>query len=375
MSGIYIHIPFCRSRCIYCGFYSTTAIEMRSKYVDALCKEFQLRRDYLNTPVSTIYFGGGTPSLLLRDDFERIFDALTQYNNVDIDGSEITLECNPDDVTVGFAKMVASLPFNRISMGAQSFSDKLLRFMRRRHCARQISEAVERIRDAGICNISIDLMFGFPGQKVEQWCNDLDEAIKLNVPHVSAYSLMYEEGTPLHSLLMKKKIEETADSVYLAMYNELIDKLKDCGYDHYEISNFAKPGYRSRHNSSYWHSVPYLGVGSAAHSYDVSSRQWNVENLTEYIASIDSGIVPCEREVLTKDMQYDDIITTTLRTSEGINLDNICNAFGEQYLLYLKKESEKHIVNGNLVIENNCLHLTRNGIFMSNQVMADLMHV
>ena len=272
MAGLYIHIPFCKSRCIYCGFYSTTATEFIGKYTNAICKELELRKEYLHESVSTIYFGGGTPSLLSLDETARILNAIYIYNKVE-DGCEITMECNPDDVTTGFAKRLAGLNVNRVSMGVQSFSDDILAFARRRHKSEQIRSAIENLREAGIKNISIDLMFGFPNETISQWNNDIEKAIKLNVEHISAYSLMYEEGTVLYKMLDKGTIKECSDDTYLEMYNLLIDKLNDAGYEHYEISNFAKPGFRSRHNSSYWHNIPYLGAGAAAHSYNQESRQ------------------------------------------------------------------------------------------------------
>lgn len=375
MSGIYIHIPFCKSRCVYCGFFSSTSLELRSRYVDALCRELRLRSSYLTEPVTTIYFGGGTPSLLLREEVEKIFEALLLYNKVEMDAAEITIECNPDDMSDEFARQLAALPFNRVSIGAQSFNDELLRFMRRRHSAGQISRAVERIHDAGIANISIDLMFGFPEQTVEQWCDDISKALKLGVKHISSYSLMYEEGTPLYSLLLGNKIEEISDETYLAMYNELTDRLASAGFEHYEISNFALPGFRSRHNSSYWQGIPYLGAGAGAHSFDISSRQWNVEDIPEYIASISKGEVLCEREVLSKDMKFDDTVTTSLRTREGISLSDIRERFGEDYYGYLLGESKRHIADGNLIIEGGRLRLTRAGLFISDRIMTDLMHV
>ena len=376
MAGLYIHIPFCKSRCIYCGFYSTTATELIGEYTNAICKELELRKEYLHESVSTIYFGGGTPSLLSLDETARILNAIYIYNKVE-DGCEITMECNPDDVTTGFAKRLAGLNVNRVSMGVQSFSDNILAFARRRHKSEQIRSAIENLREAGIKDISIDLMFGFPNETISQWNNDIEKAIKLNVEHISAYSLMYEEGTALYKMLDKGAIKECSDDTYLEMYNLLIDKLNDAGYEHYEISNFAKPGFRSRHNSSYWHNIPYLGAGAAAHSYNQESRQWNISNLKEYIRSIEHGIVPYEDEVLSTDSKFDDYIMTSLRTCEGIDINYIKENFSIEYYEYLRKESEPHIKNKLLTLSDDGrrIHLTRKGLFLSDGIMSDLMHV
>lgn len=224
MSGLYVHIPFCKSRCIYCGFYSTTHEELRSRYVDSLCEELRLRRDYLDDRISTIYLGGGTPSQLCQTDIDRIFDAIYKYNKVE-DSIEATFECNPDDITESLADYIKSSPINRVSMGAQSFSDDILSFIRRRHNASQIISAVERLRKADVSNISIDLMFGFPQESIQTWRTDIESALNLEVEHISAYSLMYEEGTAMTKLLLENRIKECDEETYLAMYNILIDKL------------------------------------------------------------------------------------------------------------------------------------------------------
>lgn len=376
MSGLYIHIPFCKSRCIYCGFYSTTSTELIQKYTEAVCEELKLRKDYLCESVSTIYFGGGTPSLLSSKQMASILNAIYKYNKVD-DNCETTMECNPDDVTQTFAQELTNLNVNRVSMGAQSFSDDILKFARRRHSSEQIGKAVDTLRRNKISNISIDLMFGFPGEDIFQWNSDINNAIKLNVEHISAYSLMFEEGTTLYKMLHEGKVKECSDEDYLEMYNLLIDKLKDAGYEHYEISNFAKPGFRSRHNSSYWHDITYLGIGAAAHSYNLCSRQWNINNLSKYIESIEKGIIPAETEILSMDTKFDDYVMTSLRTCEGIDIDYIKKNFSEKHYEYLKNEAERHIKSGFLVYtdDRKRLRFTRKGIFLSDSIMSDLMYV
>ena len=370
MAGLYIHIPFCKSRCIYCGFYSTTATELIGEYTNAICKELELRKEYLHESVSTIYFGGGTPSLLSFDETARILNAIYIYNKVE-DGCEITMECNPDDVTTGFAKRLAGLNVNRVSMGVQSFSDDILAFARRRHKSEQIRSAIENLREAGIKNISIDLMFGFPNETISQWNNDIEKAIKLNVEHISAYSLMYEEGTALYKMLDKGTIKECSDDTYLEMYNLLIDKLNDAGYEHYEISNFAKPGYRSIHNSSYWRDVPYMGFGASAHSYNGKRRSWNIDNLQQYMLSIEGGSLPAEHEEIDADTHYNDLVTTAMRTVEGLDLE----ALSDEHKRYALQSATYSLNNDTIELCNNHLRLTRKGLFVSDTVMSDLMLV
>lgn len=372
--GIYIHIPFCKSRCIYCGFYSTTNKELKERYVDALIREIHMRKDdfaRLGTSLSpsstsTVYFGGGTPSSLSVCDIERIVGALeSTFNGTP---SEVTLEMNPDDVTKDYIKAVRQMGINRISMGIQTFDDSRLQFIRRRHNASQAEEAVMTIREEGIHNVSIDLMFGFPNQTMDEWVTDIDKAIALHPTHISAYSLMYEEDTPLFRMLQKGEINQIDDETSLAMYTELINRLTANGYEHYEISNFAMPGYRSVHNSSYWHDTPYLGFGAAAHSYNKDTRSWNIPDLKKYIESIESGVLPSESEVIDADTHYNDLITTALRTREGLNLDDLPQKYREYALVNAKKSISEHL----LEATDSHIRLTREGLFVSDMVMSEL---
>ena len=371
MAGIYIHIPFCKTRCIYCGFYSTTDAGLRSRYVDALLQELALRTDYLDEPVETIYLGGGTPSQLDTEDLQRLLngvgksDILKRFESSRV--HEITIECNPDDVTLEYAHELKALGVNRVSMGVQTFSDERLRFLRRRHTAQQARQAVATLRQAGIENISIDLMFGFPDETLSEWHSDIDEALSLDVEHISAYSLMYEEGTPLHAMLERGNIREISDEQSSTMYYTLIDRLTSAGYEHYEISNFARPGRRSRHNSSYWTATPYLGLGAGAHSYDRQSRQWNVSNLRTYINKVEHGVVPFERETLDETTKYNDMITTALRTREGLLIDDAGPL--RDYLLH---EARPLIERGLLNESAGRLRLTRRALFVSDDVMSEL---
>lgn len=372
--GIYIHIPFCKSRCLYCGFYSTTNKELKERYVDALIREIHMRKDdfaRLGTSLSpsstsTVYFGGGTPSSLSVCDIERIVGALeSTFNGTP---SEVTLEMNPDDVTKDYIKAVRQVGINRISMGIQTFDDSRLQFIRRRHNASQAEKAVMTIREEGIHNVSIDLMFGFPNQTMDEWVTDIEKAIALHPTHISAYSLMYEEDTPLFRMLQKGEINQIDDETSLAMYTELINRLTANGYEHYEISNFAMPGYRSVHNSSYWHDTPYLGFGAAAHSYNKDTRSWNIPDLKKYIESIESGVLPSESEVIDADTHYNDLITTTLRTREGLNLDDLPQKYREYALVNARKSISEHL----LEATDSHIRLTREGLFVSDMVMSEL---
>lgn len=374
MAGIYIHIPFCKSRCIYCGFYSTTLLDLRKKYINAVCREMELRKNYIREPFSTIYLGGGTPSLLDEAELTKLFLYINNVYDVDRN-AEITMECNPDDITPEFTNMLSRLSINRVSMGAQTFADSRLRLLHRRHNSDEVKHAVKLLREAGIKNISIDLMFGFPDESLSQWKEDISAALALNVEHISAYSLMYEEDTPLWKMLDTGKVKEIDEELSLAMFKELVRQLTDAGYEHYEISNFARPGYRSRHNSSYWHQVPYIGLGAAAHSFALNSRQWNVADLKLYIEKINNGIIPMEREELDNDTTFNDIITTALRTSDGIDLNAMETRLGKRYRNTLISASGKHIEQGLLEIRHDRLRLTSEGIFISDMVMSDLMIV
>ncbi len=373
MAGLYIHIPFCKSRCSYCGFYSTTHLEMRQQYVDALCKELTSLTSHLS-PLTSLYIGGGTPSQLTIAQLEQIFLYINKvYPLPSIQGEiEITIECNPDDVTEEYAMALPQLGINRVSMGAQTFDDQRLRFLNRRHTASQVPQAVERLRQAGIRNISIDLMYGFPDETLEQWEHDINAALSLDVEHLSAYCLMLEEGTPLHRQLQQGLIRETNEETERQMYERLIDKLSEAGYEHYEISNFAKPGFRSRHNSSYWNDVPYIGLGAAAHSYDGHRRSWNVADLKEYLRRVENGESPVEdSELIEGWTRYNDRITVALRTREGLDLTTLTDEHHD----YCMKNARRFLNNGLLILSDHHLALTRRGIFVSDMVMSELMKV
>lgn len=367
MAGIYIHIPFCKSRCIYCAFYSTTDLRWRQRYVDAVCREWQLRSHEMSTPVTTVYFGGGTPSQLTPQQLRQLLTALPPS------APEVTIEANPDDITSSFAAILSQLGINRVSMGAQTFDDQRLHFLHRRHTSGQAKEAVHHLRNAGIRNISIDLMYGFPGETLSDWERDIDVALTLDVEHISAYCLTIEKGTPLFYQMRNEQLEMRNGSEELerAMYERLTDKLEAAGYEHYEISNFAKPGFRSRHNSSYWQDVPYIGLGAAAHSYDGKCRSWNVSDIRQYMEAIERGERLFESETLDDDTHYNDRITVALRTREGLDLTTL----SPKHRRYCLKEAQRFIDDGGLRIDGNHLSLTRKGLFISDYIMSSLIYI
>ena len=375
MAGIYIHVPFCKQRCTYCAFYSTTLYNIRERYVEALCKELVMRKEYAGCKtIETIYLGGGTPSTLSMEQLKRICDTI--YATYRISPSpEVTIECNPDDLTPEFLAQLKKLPFNRISMGVQSFNDSQLKRLGRRHNADKARQAVHNARKAGYRNISIDLIFALPGSTITDWEHDLDSAIALRPNHLSAYNLTYEEGTPMHRALERGDFTELSEEENIEQFQMLIAKLKEAGYRHYEISNFALPGSESHHNSSYWNDTPYIGFGAAAHSYDGMSRQWNIADIHEYIKGIDNG-TPCfEIEQLTEEERYNDTILTRLRTTDGLPLAWMKEKFCDKLNRHMQRAAEKEIALGNLKEENGSLSLTEKGIFISDAVIRELIYI
>ncbi len=375
MAGLYLHIPFCRTRCIYCDFYSTVGEEGQTRYVEALLSEWRLRRGELRgESVDTIYIGGGTPSQLSPRLLERLFEGLS----ADIDMGhcrEITFEANPDDVTPAYAAVLEVLPVDRVSMGVQSFSDENLRFLRRRHTAAQALDAVTHLRRAGFSRISIDLIYGLPGQTPASLIHDLQQAVALDLPHISAYNLIYEEGTPLDRMRNCGLVQECDESLSLQLFETTVDVLAAAGYEHYEISNFARPGEFARHNTAYWQGIPYLGLGPSAHSYDGVCRRSNPPDLRHYIASVEQGKTIFDTEFLDADTRYNDRVITSLRTMWGLDLDAVAADFGEERRRYCLRMARRYIENGLLDVSGGRLKLTRRGVFVSDGVMADLLFV
>lgn len=375
MAGIYIHIPFCKQRCTYCDFYKETGSNNNQidAFVEALIQEIQFRKSYLNgDDISTVYFGGGTPSVLNFNQFKKIFNEI--YNNFNVeDDAEITMEANPDDLTEEYLKTLSPLPFNRLSIGIQSFNNTHLKKINRRHDAQQAKDAVMNARKQGFKNISIDLIYALPGQTIEDWRNQLEDAFKLDVEHISAYGLTYEEGTALWKQRNKGLVKVTEDEVTLQMFDYMRLQMSEKGFESYEISNYAKPGYRSRHNSSYWQFVPYLGMGPSAHSFDGKSRQWNIASVQKYIQGITLLKPSFEKEVLSEQDFYNDFIMVSLRTKEGIDLIRLKNRFGDVLFNYCFQNAENQIKYGNLILNNNRLFLSDAGVHITNQVIVELM--
>ena len=375
MAGIYIHIPFCKRRCIYCDFFSTTQSEKKSAYVQALCQELDMRKDYLEgEDIETIYLGGGTPSQLTQKELEEIFSSLYNIYKVKED-AEITLEANPDDLTPEYIHMLRTLPINRISMGIQTFQEETLKLLHRRHTAQQAIEAVKHCREAGFQNISIDLMYGLPGETLETWKEDLQQAIALHPEHISAYHLIYEEGTALWKLREQHQVEEADEDLSVTLFKTLIEELTHAGYEHYEISNFCLPGLHSRHNSSYWIGKKYLGCGPSAHSFNGTSRQWNVASLDKYIQSIQQGELDYEIEELDIYTRYNDFVITTIRTHWGMSLSHLRSTYGENLYQYCLRMAKPHLEQGVLEMKEDTLKLTKEGIFISDGIMSDLLWV
>ena len=370
MAGIYIHIPFCKKRCVYCDFFSSTHSEAKDLYVEAVCKELKIRQPYLQDEIiETIYFGGGTPSQLNVEDFKKIFQTFSPFTFHLSPAMEITLEANPDDLTPAYINAIRDLPFNRISLGVQSFNDRELAFLNRRHSAKTAIKAIKRLQQSGFGNISIDLMYGLPGQNEADWQKTLTRAKDLSIQHISAYHLIYEEGTPLYNSLQKGLIRPVDEEMSVRLFEMLIDELAEAGFEHYEISNFAQPNYRSKHNASYWNGTHYLGVGASAHSYNGLSRQWNVASIPKYIESQFLENI----EVIDEKTAYNEFILMRLRTKEGIDLSELVSLFGEEKRVYCLRQAQKHIDNYCLELSDNRLSLTRKGIFISDGIMSDLL--
>lgn len=375
MAGVYVHIPFCASRCSYCDFFSTLQLaDAGTSYVEAVVAEARLRRGELcGTQVKTLYLGGGTPSQLSLPLLSRLIDGLRESLDLSV-VEEFTVEANPDDVTPEWCSGVASLGVNRVSMGVQSFEDPILRLIGRRHTARQAMDAVANLHAAGINNISIDLIFGLPGQTVTSWTASIEQAIALKPQHISAYGLTYEEGTRLWHQRERGEVVEVPEEQCLEMYSILVDELQAASYEHYEVSNFALPGYHSRHNSSYWDDTPYLGLGAAAHSYDGKVRRWNPHDLRQYMDKVLAGELACELEELSRSERYDERVMLGLRTARGVDVERLRVDFGDEAWRYFIREAAGHVEAGNLrVTEDGRYVLTRDGIMLSDSLIRDLM--
>lgn len=372
MAGIYIHIPFCKKACHYCDFHFSTSLKNKEALVDALCSEIGMRHDYLeNKKLSTIYFGGGTPSLLTSSELDKIISTIREYFEV-IPNAEITLEANPDDLTPEKIKELKASGINRLSIGIQSFFDDDLQRMNRSHSAQQAIDAVKNAISYGINNISIDLIYGLPNLTKEKWVHNLQQAFQLNVTHLSAYCLTIEEGTAFNHFLHKGKITLPTEPETIEQFELLMIEAAKHDFIHYEISNFCKAGKQSRHNSSYWTNEHYLGIGPSAHSYNGISRQFNVANNIKYIKGISSGILDMEIEMLTPANKFNEYVMTRLRTIWGINPAFISEQFGKETLTTFLSGAEPYLVSGSLQWQQDNLILTQKGKLLADKIASDL---
>ncbi len=374
MAGIYIHIPYCKTRCIYCDFYKEVDESSMDNFVESLCAEFVLRKDELQEPIETIYFGGGTPTRLKANHFEVIFSTIYDNYKVTTD-AEITIEANPDDLTSEYLSLISSFPINRISIGIQSFKDNELKFLSRRHSALDAINAVKACQQNGFNNISIDLIYGLPNQTLDVWQENLQQAIDLNVQHISAYHLIYEENTKLYTLLERGRVVPVSDNTSVDMFSMLIDKLGQAGFEQYEISNFTKDKLYSKHNTSYWLDKKYIGFGPSAHSYSGDKRSWNISSIGKYIRAIDGGELPQEYEVLSNKDKYNEFVLTKLRMMKGMELTELKEKFGDKLYNYFIQIANKYIKDGFLLLEDDILRLSSAGIFISDGIMSSLMWV
>jgi oxygen-independent coproporphyrinogen-3 oxidase len=373
MAGIYIHIPFCRQKCYYCDFYKTVNTSLLPKFLQALKNEIRDRKNYLsNEKVETIYFGGGTPSVLTDSNLSEILNYLKQNFVVSPD-AEITFEANPDDLTPEYLSHIYTTGINRLSVGIQSFQDKFLEKMNRRHNKQQAIEAIENSAKQGFNNISIDLIYGLPGLTLKEWKSDLTQVLQLPVQHLSAYHLTYHEGTAFYTWLKKGTLKELKEAESIAQFETLIETAGKMGYEQYEISNFAKNKLYSRHNSAYWMGVNYLGLGPSAHSYNGISRSWNVSHIDSYIKCIENNLSYFEEEQLTEKQKYNEYILTRIRTIWGVSLIEIENRFGPEMASYFFKNIDNQIKLNLVVHKNNIFTLTAKGLFISDEIMTNLM--
>lgn len=363
MAGIYVHIPFCKKRCLYCDFFSTTHLERRNEYTAALLQEINERKHEAGEPIRTIYIGGGTPSTLEAADIQRILQAIGTQ-----DAEEITMELNPGDAGKEYLQAIRSIGVNRLSIGVQSFQDELLQAIGRRHDMLQAIDAIQLAQETGFDNISIDLMYALPNQTMEQWKADILTALCLNVQHISSYGLMYEEGTVLTRMRDQGELTPTDEETENEMYDTLCDKLKQAGFVHYEVSNFALPGYESRHNSSYWNGTPYIGVGAGAHSYIGNVRSWNPNDLDAYIHGITAQNLQRESETLTEKDRYNEHIMLGLRTNKGISRALLEPHAGKEDVMldFIHKKMITLTPEGRVIA-------TPKGLHILNRIIEDLM--
>jgi len=377
MAGIYLHIPFCRQACHYCNFHFSTSLQRKNDFIAALLREITERKDYIGVErVETVYFGGGTPSVLEAGELDQIMEAIHATFPVAPD-AEITLEANPDDFDFDFdhrgPQAWKRAGINRLSIGVQSFFDEDLRWMNRAHDAGQALRAIRMAQEKGLDNISIDLIYGTPTLPDDRWQQNVEQAIALQIPHLSCYALTVEPRTALDTMIRRHQLTDVSPDDQARQFLLLMDWLMDAGYEHYEISNFARPGHRSRHNSSYWKGATYLGLGPSAHSYNGTVRSWNVANNALYIARAAGGSGPWgEQEILTPIQQLNEYIMISLRTMEGCDLGQVAARFGEATARRLADSASRYVREGKIGMNDNYLVLTREGKLLADGIAADL---
>jgi len=371
MAGIYLHIPFCKRACHYCNFHFSTTTKDVEPMVECMMKEIILQNNYTSEDIATIYFGGGTPSILQPQYIDQLLKTIYQQFKV-LPDAEITLEANPDDITTERLKAWKAIGINRLSIGIQSFREEDLLWMNRAHNAVQAKECIRLAQQEGIDNITIDLIYGVPNLSDEQWMENIHTALSLNIPHLSCYALTVEPKTALDKMIKQQKKEPVDTDKQAAQFIILMNELKEAGFQHYEISNFAKPGFRSKHNSSYWQGKPYIGIGPSAHSYNGLARQWNIANNALYIQSIHQNTIPSEEELLSADQRYNEFVMISLRTIEGLNLNTLRTLFGEGKLGYTVLAIQRWIEEQYVVEINNSYCLTTTGKLMADAIASDL---
>ena len=373
---IYIHIPFCKQKCSYCNFHFSTSLNFKDEMLDAMKKEIFLRKNELqNKNLQSLYFGGGTPSVLSADEIKSLIDEVLKHFNFNND-IEITLEANPDDLNSQFLKGLSDSPVNRLSIGTQSFFDEDLKLMNRAHNASEAEGSIKRAQDFGFENLSIDLIYGSPTSNLEIWKENLNKTIALEIPHISSYALTVEPKTALENWVSKGKVANPKEEEQNREFYYMVDFLKDHGFDHYEVSNFAKEGFYSRHNSAYWKYQEYLGIGPSAHSYNGNDvRSWNVANNQQYIKKLNSNILAKETEILSQQDQFNEMIMIGLRTIWGVDLNSLNGKFTENILDKFNKEIQHKIEDGILKIENNHLKIPEKHWFMADGIASDLFQV
>ena len=370
---IYLHIPFCKQKCSYCNFHFSTSFSLKDEMLSAIKKEIQLRHNELeNKTLKSLYFGGGTPSVLSVDEIKSLIDEIQKYFSFD-NNIEITLESNPDDLNKNFLEELSQTEINRLSIGTQSFFDEDLKLMNRAHNASEAESSIKRAQDFGLVNISIDLIYGSPTSNFEIWKDNLNKTIDLQVPHVSSYALTVEPKTALEKWIENGKIRSPEEAEQNKEFYYMKDFLKGNGFDHYEISNFGKPGFHSKHNSAYWKSEPYLGIGPSAHSYNGHlERSWNIANNPIYIKNLNQNILPIEKEILTEKDRFNEMIMIGLRTIWGVDLNKFNQNFSSEVIDYLNQEIKSKIESGILEIENNYLKIPEKHWFLADGIASDL---